>query len=99
MRHSNFMILAQTDDHSEAYKLATSWIIDAGLEQKKLADGAKTISIRSLEYPDHYLRIMNGFSVVLQKFDSADSNFTKDSTFIVKKGLVDSNLYSFELLA
>ena len=40
MRHFNFMILAQADDKSEAYKLATSWIIDSGLDQTEQPDGA-----------------------------------------------------------
>lgn len=66
MRHINFMILAQNDDRSEAYKLATSWIIDTGLDSALPEDGANTVSIRSLDYPDYYIRIMNGFTVVLQ---------------------------------
>jgi hypothetical protein len=63
-----------------------------------MEDGAYLVSIRSLEYPDYYLRVMNGFSIVLQKFEEG-SNYSSDATFIVRKGLVDTNLYSFELLS
>ncbi len=42
---------------------------------------------------------MNGFSIVLQKLDKEDVNFTRDATFIIRRGLVDPNLYSFELLS
>lgn len=65
MRHTNFMILAQTDDKTEAYKLATSWIIDDGLDSQVIEDGAHTVSIRALQFPDYYIRIMNGFTVTL----------------------------------
>lgn len=101
MRHSLFMLLVQPDDKSESYKLGTSWIIDSGLEGPAIAgeNGVNFVSIRSLEYPDHYLRIMNGFTVVLQEFSSTDKNYTRDATFIVQKGLADPNLISFELLA
>jgi hypothetical protein len=99
MRHFNFMMLAQADDKKPSFKLASSWIIDAGLDNSnEMEDGAYLVSIRSLEYPDYYLRVMNGFSIVLQKFEQG-SNYSSDATFIVRKGLVDTNLYSFELLS
>ncbi len=66
MRHYNYMVLAQADDKSPNFKLASSWIIDAGLDtSSEMEDGANLVSIRSLEYPDFYLRVMNGFSIVL----------------------------------
>ena len=99
MRHFNFMVLAQADDKKPVFKLASSWIIDAGLDNsKEMEDGANLVSIRSLEYPDYYLRVMNGFTIVLQEFEQS-SNYSRDATFIVRKGLVDTNLYSFEVLS
>ena len=93
------MVLAQADDKKPIFKLASSWIIDAGLDNSnEMEDGAYLVSIRSLEYPDYYLRVMNGFSIVLHKFEQS-SNYSRDATFIVRKGLVDTNLYSFELLS
>ena len=93
------MVLAQADDKKPIFKLASSWIIDAGLDNSnEMEDGAYLVSIRSLEYPDYYLRVMNGFSIVLHKFEQS-YNYSRDATFIVRKGLVDTNLYSFELLS
>jgi hypothetical protein len=63
-----------------------------------MEDGANLVSIRSLDYPDYYLRVMNGFSIVLHKFDQS-ANYSRDATFIVRKGLVEPNLFSFELLS
>lgn len=64
------MLTASIDDKSEAFKLGSSWIIDGGLAGpnnggKIQPDGAQTVSIRSLEFPDYYIRIINGFTVVL----------------------------------
>lgn len=43
---------------------------------------------------------MNGFSMVLQKFNGSDPGYARDATFIVRKGLIESNNhYSFELLS
>eukprot|EP00347_Sterkiella_histriomuscorum_P012357 403368902 len=91
LKNSNFMILAQEYKNDEEFSLATSFIIDAGL------NGGKTVSIRSLNYPDYYLRIRNKFTVVLQQIDHSDSSFRADASFNVKKGLADPNLLSFEL--
>ena len=98
MRHINNLIIAQADDKTQAYKLATSWIIDKGLTSQPTPDGANTVSIRSLDNPDYYIRIMNGFSVVLQQLNYTDPTFTIDATFIVRNGLADPNQVSFELL-
>ena len=66
MRHYNFMVLAQPDDRRQDFKLATSWIIDGGLDSTiELDDGANLVSIRSLDNPEYYLRVMKGFSIVL----------------------------------
>jgi hypothetical protein len=90
------MLLAQADDRSKEYKLATSWIIDVGLDQDKPADGANTVSIRSLEFPDYYIRIINGFTAVLQQLNMSDPVFLREATFIVRKGLADPNQFSLE---
>ena len=62
-------------------------------------EDANLVSIRSLDNPEYYLRVQNGFSIVLKKYDLKDINFAKEATFIVREGLVDSTLYSFELLS
>lgn len=85
------MFLAQEYRSDEEFSLATSFIIDSGL------DGKNTVSIRSLNYPDYYLRIRNKFTVVLEQIDHSDLDFRSDSSFFVKKGLADPNLISFEL--
>jgi len=47
LRHSNSMILAQSDDHSEDFKLDTSWIVEAALDSS-LASTANRVSLRAL---------------------------------------------------
>lgn len=93
------MLLAQSDDHTKEYKLATSWIIDVGLDKERPSDGANTVSIRSLEFPDSYIRIMNGFTVVLQQLNISDPVFLREATFVVRKGLADPNQFSLEHFA
>lgn len=98
MRQLNFMLLAQQDDTTEAFKLGTAWIIDGGLYSSAPSDGAQTVSIRSLQFPDYYIRIVNGFTVVLQQLKMEDATFLKEATFLVRRGLADPNQISFEHL-
>ena len=57
------------------------------------------ISIKSLENPDLYIRVVNGFSVVLEKINLTNRNHTRDATFIVRQGLADKNMLSFEVFS
>ncbi|CDW83161.1 alpha-l-arabinofuranosidase b [Stylonychia lemnae] len=90
LRHLNGMFLAQEMRDDEDYRLSASLILDYGLT------GENTVSIRSFNMPDYYLRIGTQNLIKLQQIDHSDPNFRADATFKVKRGLIDPNLISFE---
>lgn len=99
LKHTNNLTQALPVENSESFRLASSWILEEGLFKTELEDGANTISFRSLDRKDHYLQIINGNTLVLNKIDLNNKNATFLATFIIRKGLVQSNLYSFEVLS
>ena len=57
-----------------------------------------TISFRSLDRKGHYLQAVNGLNIALKNIERGNLQASKEATFILRKGLVDNSLFSFELL-
>ena len=96
--HFNNLTRVLPKEKGEEYRLAASWIIEEGLYKSEQEDGAMTISFRSLDRKGHYLQAVNGLNIALNKIEKGDLLASKEATFILRKGLIDNSLFSFELL-
>lgn len=94
LRQVKFMFMTKEIEETEEFRLDSSFIIDEGL-----AGVEGTVSIRSLFYPDYYIRVKNGYVAVLEQIDYQDEKYNEEASFYIRKGLADPNLFSFEFLS
>ena len=97
--HFNNLTRVLPKEKTEDYRLAASWIIEEGLyKSDQQEDGAMTISFKSLDRKGHYLQAVNGLNIALNKIEKGNLLASREATFILRKGLVDNSLFSFELM-
>jgi hypothetical protein len=83
LRHQNYEIKLQRNDHSELFRRDASFI---WRDNPPLVAGETSVSLESVNFPGHYIRHQN-FKLWLAQRRGPDSLFDADATFLPRPGL------------